>query len=361
MKLFWSTALCMSILLLAGCEEQKIVQTIRPVKAMQVKLPENQATRVFPGKVDADTEVNLAFRVAGQIHNFPVKVGEYVRKGQLVARLDTTDYVTHVHGLEAQLAGAKAALRESELQYKRYAKLVAEKTASQASYDQAKATFETGVAKVNSLRAQLRKAKSDLGYASLVAPFSGYVSAKHVDNYETVQAGTPIIKLQDIANLDVTVGLPDELVARREHIIGVSISLEAFPGKVFTGTIKEIATDASQQTRTYPATINFERPKGLELLPGMAANVALQFNGGSLVNGILIPETAVFSDDSGKSKVWVFDAASSSVKMREVILGEVTSGGVYVSSGISVGEWVVTAGVHFLQPDQKVRLLNQKG
>ncbi|SIN73799.1 efflux RND transporter periplasmic adaptor subunit [Halodesulfovibrio marinisediminis] len=350
-------ALCL-LPLLAGCKEEKVAKVIRPVKAMKVVASNQGATRVFPGKVEASSEVALAFRVGGQLTSYPVSKGQFVKKGSLIAALDTTDYKIQVRGLEAQLFGAKAALKEAQLSYSRYSTLVANDTAAKASFDQAEANYKTAQAKVKSLTEQLNKAKTDLGYASLRAPFSGYISEKYMDNYQTIQVGQPVVKLQDIETLEVTIGLPDNLVIRQKDLQSISVELEAFPGKYIEAKVKELALDVEPVTRTYPLTVQFIRPKDISFLPGMAANVTLHFAQNGVSAQYVLPETAVVGDPEGRSAVWVYDSSSSSVEHRLVKTGQIFSEGIEVTDGLKQGEWVVTAGAHYLSAGQKVRLLD---
>lgn len=350
-------ALCI-MPLLTGCEEEKVAEVIRPVKAMKIAPADQVATRVFPGKVEATSEVALAFRVSGQLINYPVTRGQYVKKGSLIAALDTTDYRIQVRRLEAQLVGAKAALKEAHLRYIRYNKLFEEDNAAKASFDQAEATYKTTEAKVKSLAEQLNKAKIDLAYASLKAPFSGYISTKYMDNYQTIKAGQPVVKLQDIEMLEVTVGLPDNLIIRQNELQSITVDLEAFPGKHIQAQVKELAFDAEPETRTYPLTVQFNRPKDISFLPGMAANVTLHFAKEKKSAHYILPETAVVADKNGLSTVWVYNTEAASVERRTVKIGQVFSSGIEVINGLQQGEWVVIAGAHYLSAGQKVRLLD---
>ncbi|MCG8529446.1 MAG: efflux RND transporter periplasmic adaptor subunit [Desulfovibrionales bacterium] len=350
--------ICCLLPVLAGCEEEQVAEVIRPVKAVKLAPEPQVATRVFPGKVDATSEVALAFRVSGQMTDYPVTVGQFVKKGTLIAALDTTDYRIQVRGLEAQIFGAKAAVKETQLRYTRYQKLFSEDNAAKASFDQAESAFKNAQANLTSLREKLNKAMTDLDYATLEAPFSGYISAKYMDNYQTIRAGDPVVKLQDIDTLEVTIGLPDSLIVRQKDLQKITVLLDAFPGRVIEAQVKELAFDVDSETRTYPLTVQFARPKDVRFLPGMAANVTLHF--AENVNGVhfILPETAVVPDANGKPSVWVYNTETSVVEPRTIQTGQIRSNGVEVLSGLRNGEWVVVAGAHYLSKGQKVRLLD---
>lgn len=331
---------------------------VRPVRAVQVQPRSGAEARVFPGKTAASTEVDLAFRVANQIIELPVKVGQFVEKGDLIARLDPTDFQTRTRGYQAQLEGARASLNEARLSYDRYKALYAEGNAPKASYDQAEAMLETARAKVESIEQQLRQARMNLGYTRLTAPFDGYIAARYVDNFQNVAAGHPVVKLQKIDDLEVTIGLPDDMITLRDRITRVSVSLEAYPGRVFPAGIKEIATDSNSRTGTFPVTVSLERSGEVELLPGMAADVKVEFDTNGEGGGFLVPDTAVFSDD-GSSWIWVFDPQTSTVSRRQVEMAAVTDHGTVLTSGLKEGDVVITAGVHYLSEGRRVRLLKK--
>jgi RND family efflux transporter MFP subunit len=400
--------------LLIGCEDKTPPAVERPVKAMRIHSDGGVVCRTFPSRTEATEEVQLAFRVPGQIFELPVNVGQRVEKGELIAQLDTRDYKIRVRSLasgieeakatlkamkagaraedinvlEAELKGAESALNEAKLRYDRYDNLHQTNAVPKSAFDEASAGYDmararvevirqnlqkgkTGArqedieamtARIESLQAQLDAATSALDDTSLKAPFTGYISTKYVNNFQNVPAGQPIVKLQDLSKLEITVGLPEDLITRSKYFQSISCSFEAFPGRTFEARIKEIGTEASQQTQTYPVTVILDQPKDVELLPGMTADVriALAPSSNPGHHPLELPATAVFTDQSGKQLVWVFDEQSSTVRQREVEVGAMTSGGINVLEGLKSGEWVVTAGVHYLQDGKKVRLLEDE-
>jgi len=404
-------ALCAAI----GCRNEEASLPIeRPVKAIQVQSDEGLILRTFPGRSQATEEVNLSFRVSGQIIKLPVDVGEKVEKGQLIAQLDPRDYkntvqslasaideanaqframktgarVEDIHAIEAELTGAKSALHDATLQYNRYKKLYESQAVPKAAYDKAKVGLDVATAKVKvveqtlikakkgsrqeeidaiqakikSLNAQLAIAQAALDETSLKAPFTGNISIKYVDNFQTISAGSPIVKLQDISKIEITVGLPEDLITHIDAIKFTRVTFDAFPGKSFSATIKDIGTDASMQTQTYPVTVIMDQPSDAEILPGMTANVTFGVRTAATTqpgkDGFLLPETAVFENAQKQPAVWIFDENTSTVAEREVTIGKITSQGIRILSGIRPGEWVVTAGVHYLKTGQAVRLMS---
>ena len=352
---------CLAILLglcLVGCEEKAVSAKpmVRPVRTMTVQDAQQGSSRVFSGKTKAVRSAELSFRVSGEVQEFPVRVGQKLEPGVLVAALDPRDFRTKVASITSRLAGAEAARKQAGLSYRRYGDLYVAGSVAKSVLDQAEAAYKGAEAQVEALGQQLRKAQDDLRDSRLKAPFGGFVTAKHVDNFETVGAGRPIVTLQDTSAIEVEVGIPDTLMARRDDIMSVTCTLAPFPGQKFPARVKELSLDADPGTRTFALTVVFDRPKGLDLAPGMAADVRLQFNDDT-GHGALIPETALFSVDGKNSMVWIVDTAESVVRRRMVTAGQVREEGVFITSGLAPGDVVVTAGANSLSDGQRVRLL----
>ena len=194
------------------------------------------------------------------------------------------------------------------------------------------------------------------------APFAGHISAKHVENFQKVRAQQPILSLEDHSHIEITVEVPEEGIHYRNYVKKVTCTFQTIPNKAFPAQVKEVGTVASQQTQTYPVTVIMENPPESDILPGMAAEVrfVVQLPDEPERIGFEVPETAIFADNSGRQYAWVFDRKTSTVRRSEVTAGSPTSHGIAVTSGLTKGEWVVTAGVHYLDDDQKVRLLSDE-
>ncbi len=144
----------------------------------------------------------------------------------------------------------------------------------------------------------------------------------------------------------------------------IVIATDSNPGKPIPATIKEIGTEASATTRTYPVTLIMGQPDGIEILPGMAGTATgrPELPDNLVTKGIMVPVTAVFSaGESSDNFVWVIEEASSTVSRRPVKVGELVDTGIPVSSGLKPGEQVVIAGVSYLREGQKVKLLDWQG
>lgn len=350
-----------AILLLPGCKEEVVVEPpVRPVRVMEISDNTNPELRTFPGKVKATREVSLAFRVAGQIERFDVKEGDYVKKGQTIAVLDQRDFQAAVADLEARLRGAQSVMNEAKLNFDRNRKLLESDTIAQSSFDSAQSSFETSRANVNSFKQELRRAKLNLQYTRLVAPFSGNIAMKSVDNHEFIQAKEPIVQLEDLSSLDVVVDIPEKIWIRGFSAKkGVDIKsfarFETYPGKDFELALKEFQTKANAETQTYEVTLKMDNPTGLSIHPGMTAEVVSSMPEKVGVKSVSIPISAVIGYPDEDKFVWVYDKGF--VNKRSVQVGRIINDTFEVHQGIAPGELVIISGAHYLREGQEVKIL----
>ncbi len=405
------------VVLLSACDSEsetaKKSEVIRPVRAIKVADPTTLTRGSLPGRAKATREVNLAFRVAGPLITFPVEVGDKVETGTVLARIDPRDFDVRLRNAEARLAGARsglaamrvarpedirklkaavqkdqAAVKLAKQDFDRLMRIKAEdpgaisqsmidrraeqKESAEAELRQTKEELRIGQlgaraediaaqeAEIASLAAALDAAQDDLGYTYLRAPFDGTVVATYVDNFENVQEQQRILRLLDTSRIEMVVDIPETMISNVAYVTNITVRFDAFPDLEIPAEIKEIGTEASETTRTYPVTLVMDQPEGVTILPGMAGRTFGTGHppGGGAGIGMEIPVSAVFSPDtSGKSYVWVIDAAAKTAAKREVKLGELTNLGIIIRDGLVPGEWVATAGVHTLSEGQQVRIL----
>jgi RND family efflux transporter MFP subunit len=142
------------------------------------------------------------------------------------------------------------------------------------------------------------------------------------------------------------------------------VRFDAFKNLDIPAEIMEISNEASEATRTYPVTLLMDQPEGAEILPGMAgvAYGSDPVTSSAENRAIEVPVIAVFSpDDMAGSYVWVIDVDSMKVARREVSVDSLAEGGIQVSEGLQVGEWIAIAGVHYLKQGEAVRILEAEG
>ena len=343
-------------LLLTACTEEAPLPPpeSRPVRTMLVGGDIDGDFRQFPGVVDAIQRADLSFRVQGKINEIMVKEGDMVKKGQLLARLDPTDY-------QIVLNDRKASYKTAEANYERAKTLLEKGAISKVDHDKIRADYFTA-------RANLDAAEQDMKYTSLKATFPGYIARRHVENFEEVRRKQTVFTLQDISELEIKVDVPETIMIQLRRAIE--------PGKVtrpkremyavfnqikdvkFPLTTKEVSTTADPNTRTFQATLKMEHPKNYNVLPGMTATVFAEVlpteRGDSL--SILLPVSAVVADTGKDPIVWILDEETMTVSAKPVTVGEMSTDTITVF-GIEAGQRVVTAGAAFMREGMKVTLL----
>ncbi len=392
-------------------------EAVRPVRAVKVGDLKAIQGRDFPGRAKAKDEVDLSFRVSGPLVSLPVDVGRRVKKGDVIAAIDPRDFQAaldtaqgnlgkakanlsamqrgarpeEIEQLKAAVAEAEASYRQALAEHERNAKLLPTKAVTQSDFDlslarrdrtaaqikKAKEDLNIGLkgarpedieaqqAEIRALDAAVENAKNQLDYAVLKAPFDGSVAARYVDNFQTVQAKQPVIRLLDVSKIEVTIQVPESVIALVPRVKKAVCRFDALPGRQFVGEVTKVGSEASQTTRTYPVTVQVDQPKDAQILPGMAAVVRglPDENGNAAGQDLVVPPSAVFTGQTGQDTyVWVVAGGGEGSRMvarKPVKTGKLTPVGIAVAEGLKTGDWVVSAGVYSLREGQEVRILQE--
>jgi RND family efflux transporter MFP subunit len=331
---------------------------VRPLKTMVIESPFSATGRKYPGKVAANEEVNLAFQVSGQLIEFPVRKGQDVAQGELLARLDPRDF-------ENTLATRQAALDSAQADYERLKGLSERGMAADKETIDSKALYDAAVAEASI-------AQKALDDTQLYAPFAGVIADTFVDNFQNVSAKQPVLSLQDVASVEIVVNVPEERVVRAQKgkekdRSRFAATFEYLPGREFEVTVKEFSTQADPATQMYEATFVMPAPEGASILPGMTVTVREypRTTAPAEATAFAVPIEAVPIDEQGDYFVWVVEDAAGgtgTVHRTAVKVGEMVQDDILVLEGLSVGDRIALAGVHLLQEGQQVRpFLAQEG
>ncbi|ORJ60640.1 efflux RND transporter periplasmic adaptor subunit [Geothermobacter hydrogeniphilus] len=365
-KITVSALTVLFLLPLTGCGKKEEVKepAIRPVKTMRVTDSlEKLSGRTFPGKARATQEVNLSFRISGKLKTFPAKVGDEVKKGDILASLDPRDFEVELDNVRGQLKKTLAAQQLARNDYQRVVRIQQKDPGaiSQAMIDAKKGELDSARAQVQSLKAAVDAARDTLQYTRLKAPFDGTVVETFVDNFQEIRSKQPVVRLVDTRQIEFVVNIPENLISLAGEVEKAYVRFDAFPEVDIPARVKEIGKEASRTTRTYPITLIMDQPEGLRILPGMAGKAWADKVSGDLPagadSGPVIPMSAILDDESG-TKVWIVDEGSKKVHSQPVKVGRVTRNGVVILEGLKGGELIVTAGAHSLDDGQQVKLLN---
>ena len=341
---------------LVACGKQEVEAPpppVRPVKLYTVEGTGGASLRQFPGAINASQRAELSFRVGGVLKEILVREGELVKQGQLLAKLDPTDFQIRVNDRQATYDAQRKNFERAE-------ELIVDGNISKQDYDRVEANFRTA-------DAELKLAQQDLAYTELKAPFAGSIGRRDVDNFEEIQAKQAIFQIQNVDQLDVAIDLPENLVRslRREsqdiedeaERASKVKALATFDNRQdqFELEFKEVATKADSATQTFRVTFTMSQPKTFNVLPGMTADVVLDLT--QLVDSDSakwVPISAVVADNELDARVWVLDGQSMTVSEHPVKIGRMSGRNIEVVEGLEGGEEIVSVGAAYLADGMKV-------
>jgi RND family efflux transporter MFP subunit len=339
-------------LLLAGCSKPApVAEEVRPIRAVRLQVDATAVSAEFAGEVRPRIESRLGFRVAGKLIDRKVEVGDRVKAGQVLARLDPQDYRLAESAAKAQAAAAEVERKQTLADYKRFAELHDKGFISAAELERRKSAADAALARHTQALASLQSQGNQSQYTELRADATGVVTGIDAEVGQVVSAGQPVVRVAQTAEKEVVVGIPENRVQAIPAMKDVRIQLWT-GGAPVRGKVRELSPVADPATRTYPARITMlDAPA--EVAWGMTASV--QFLGES--QPVLKLPLQALLQEGGSTYVWLYDAGSSTVKRTQVAVVSVAGNEVVVGQGVSPGHTVVTAGVHLLKEGQKVKLL----
>jgi multidrug efflux pump subunit AcrA (membrane-fusion protein) len=397
--------------LLAGCGSSPPPQAevVRPVKTMMVTPGEDTRLRTFPGTVEASRRVELAFRVSGLLAKLPVKEGQKVAKGDVIAQLRQDEFEARTKTLQGELDQSRAALRalqagerpeeirrreavlraarvrlanaradygrnkslvdrnavsRQDFERSETAYLVAQEeyTSAQESLDQSTIgrmeDIEAMEARVRGLQGRLVESQIQLADSTLLAPYDGVIAQRFVDEGQNITVNDRVVQFQDVDEIDIAVDVPEAVMAadiRLAEIVNIAAEMTSVPGVQFSGRIREVAQVADPVTQTFNIRVAIEAPPEIRILPGMTASVTVAYRRASVLGSrVLVPVEAIDKSADGVQRAWVL-GEDNKVVSRSVVLGSAEGGRVEVVSGLEPGDRIVIAGVRFLQDGMLVR------
>jgi len=338
--------------LLAACGKPPAApEPLRPVKTVQIGMHAGTAELSVPGEVSARHETPMAFRVGGKISRCKVNLGDTVRRGQLLAQLEPTDYQLASQSGAAGLAEAKSTSTLADADLARYRSLRKKGFISAAMLDQKQGLADVARAHMEVMLSTYSKQSRQLDYTSLTAPNKGLISAYDCNEGQVVNAGQTIMRFAQSGEKEIVIHLPEAALQDFRSSSSFGISLNALPGKSYRGSLRELSAAADPATRTYAARIAVNDADSAMQL-GMSATVEIRSAGKPVMR---LPLIAVFSKTNNPT-VWKVDNTGT-VHAAAITIGSIEGDSVRIASGLVSGDVVVTAGTHLLREGEKVKLL----
>lgn len=346
---------------LAGCSRpEPPPEPVRAVKLLTVGASEVQAQRLFAADVRARVESRLGFRVAGKLVQRPVELGQAVRAGQLLAQLDARDYRLAVQAAQAQVAAATTQRDLAQADYERFAQLKAQNFISGAELDRRRASLQAAQAQLTQALAQASSQGNQEHYTQLRADADGVVTAIEAEPGQVLEQGQTVLRLAQGGARDAVFAVPEDLVGQLR--VGQEVAVRPWGGAAegaakLRATVRDIAASADPVTRTFTVKAALS---GSPLPPlGATLTVYPSAFAPSGVQALRLPTSALWAQGQ-QTAVWVFDAASSTVRAQVIEVAQVDGNEVLVRAGLQAGAQVVATGVHVLAPGQKVSVYQAK-
>ncbi len=344
------------ILLLSACrqDEAPVAPEIRPVRVITVEERAAGDTVALTGTVQAQTEVNFAFRIDGRMIERNTEVGDTVTPGQLLARLNPDNEQTSLQSARAQLAAARGQLVEVRNNFERQRTLVERQLTARATFDQAVASLRTAESNVESAQASVNLAENRLSYTRLVADAGGVVTAVGAQSGEVVPAGRMIVQIAREQGRDAVFDVPATVKDAAPGNPEITVALTTDTNVTAAGRVREVSPQADPVTGTFRVRVGLiDPPAGLRLGSTVVGRMVTDS-----VPVISVPGSALVRQGE-QNAVWVVDPATSTVALRDIDIDSHDAARVVVAGGLEPGDVVVTAGVQALHQGQQVRLLGE--
>ena len=310
----------------------------------------------YPVEVAARYSNPMSFRVPGKLIERKVRIGDTVKKGEVVARLDPTD-------AEKQAASARAALDAAEHRLL-FAKQQLDRDTAQSEQnliapnqlEQTQDAYSAAQAGREQAASQSVVARNNLEYNTLVADHDGVITSENADTGQVVSAGQAVYGLAWSGDIDVTLDAAASDLGRIAVGQAASVTFPALPGKRFDARVREITPAADPQSRTYRVKLTLTQPGQIVRL-GMTGDATMSpvtvSGGGAAEVSITLPATAIFHKGNAPA-VWVIDPAGSMLELRSVTVRSYSDHTAVISGGLKEGETVVLAGVHTVYAGEHV-------
>lgn len=296
----------------------------------------------YPARTEARTSTDLSFMVMGTIDKLYVKEGDAVKKGELLARLDTRDYKTQLDATESEYRQIKA-------ECERVIAMYAEHAVSANDYDKARSGLERITAKLEHHRAQLADCE-------IRAPYNGYVERLMRHDNEIVAPGIPVMTIFTKDGCDIVINIPETEYAQRSNIAEYSAVFSAKPNETMPLVLRSISPKANAN-QLYEARLSLAR-EVRDITPGMTAMVHVTYrNNGSEDAKTVVPSGAICNNGI-ETFVYLFNDEDSTISRTPVVVERILNDGMTViSKGLTVGQHVVASGTHHVSEGQQVRVV----
>lgn len=323
-----------------------------PVQVASVieKVVADQITLV--GTTEAIARSMVAAEVSGLVTDFPVREGDFVKKGELLARLRSTDLALRLKAAEAAGEKVRSNLLLAEKDLGRYTKLKGTDSIAESKYDEALDRYQSLKQELLRTEAEIELLQDDIRKTRIVAPFAGFVAEEHTQVGEWMDVGGSVVTLVDLGHVRVTVDVPERYAVQLSQKSPVRLVVASLPDESFDGEVSAILPEGDLNARTFPVRVELHNPQ-FKIRSGM--EVAATFNLGTKRKVILVPKDAIVT--AGTNRM-VYVAAGGVAQPTPVQVVGYYDGNVAVEGPLQPGTPVVIRGNERLRPGQPVQVMH---
>lgn len=338
---------------LLSCSEKKEEPPPPPraVRVTKIQLESASLGGQASGVIQSRYNAQVGFLVSGRLVERPADIGMFVKKGDVLAALDASDFKNKLTAAESQVTAAKSEIAQAAPQEARLGSLLGKGYSTQADYDRALRTLNVAKAKLQEAQANLRLAQDQVKYTTLVADNDGAITATGADPGQVVNAGQMIVQISQLGAKEAVFSISERSVALAREDLLVHVALQSDPKIAVEGKVREISPTADPVTATYTVKVALNDPPDAMRL-GAAVTGSVDIKGDSVA---IVPSSALLQTGS-EPCVWVVAPDQKVVHRRPVKVMRFDTENVTISEGLKEGDLVVTAGVNWLAEGQKVAL-----
>lgn len=358
--------ICLSCIALMACgsNDDTVIKEppVRPVKFLSVVSSQQSQESTLNGRAQSAIESRLSFQVNGTLQKLTVAVGDRLKKGQLIAELDSNTYQLQVQQAEATSEQAKANSQNATAIYQRTQNLYVNNSVSKTELDNAKANADSSAASLRAAMKSLELTQLDLKRTRLYSTANCQVVSINAEVNENISSGTPIVDVSCGDGIEVVVSVPESLIDRINNKTESDIQFSAVANSVYKGRVSEVGVSSTGGV-TFPVTVTVEGDTN-QLRSGMSAEVTFRLPGPEGTEGqdnrFYLPASVVMEDAQG---TFVFlatpqadNAGLATVNRQPVATGALTKNGLQIQDGIVAGNRVITAGLSLIYDGLTVKI-----
>lgn len=320
------------------------------VKVVTAQQEDAVPSLTFNGTLEGQTSATVSAKISGRIAEVLVEEGQEVKAGDPLVRLETVELNNSARQAADQVRKAEANYELALNDYNRYETLYGKGAVSEQQFDNAKAKLKSAEADLSSATANQSSAEQQYSYGVITSPVDGVVANRTATVGQVVSPGAALMAVQDIHQIYAVINVEQKELGRIKVGQKGSITIDAYPDKVFEGTVALMNPEAGSANRMFRTKLKVDNALG-DLRPGMFATVQLVI--GDSVKVLSLPQSAVLQK---QGQYFIFTLEGNKAVRHQIEIGEVTGSNITIKSGLQPGSQVITTSVNRLKDGDSVRV-----